>query len=191
MMRSHQRDRDWLTGATGRAVAAAVGADEVLAELLPAEKAEAIAGLRARVGPVAMVGDGVNDAPALAAADVEVAMGGRGTAVALETADIALMGDDLGALADAVRLSRRTMAIIRQNIALSLAVMEVALVLGVFGFVGLWIAVLADTGTSLVVTLNRLRLARAPHRVMAAAVDRPTAMGHNTEIRAASPPARG
>jgi Zn2+/Cd2+-exporting ATPase len=146
------------TRATGAAIARAIGADSVLAELLPAEKAAAVRDLRQRYGPVVMVGDGVNDAPALATADVGIAMGAAGTDVALETADIALMGDDLNGVAEALELSRRTSGVIRQNIGLSLLTKLAALVLAAFGFVNLWIAVAADMGTSLVVTLNGMRL---------------------------------
>ena len=147
------------TRATGEAIARAVGADSVLSELLPEEKAAAVRELRARYGPVVMVGDGVNDAPALATADVGIAMGAAGTDVALETADIALMGDDLNGIAEALRLSRRTSGVIRQNIGLSLVTKLLALVLAAFGIVNLWIAVAADMGTSLAVTLNGMRLA--------------------------------
>jgi Cd2+/Zn2+-exporting ATPase len=141
-------------------IAAELGVDEVRAELLPDDKAAVIADLRASHGSVAMVGDGINDAPALATADVGIAMGVAGSDVALESADLALMRDDLSATARLFDLSRRTLAIIRQNVTLSLVTKLLALVLGAFGFVNLWIAVLADVGTSIVVTLNGLRLAR-------------------------------
>lgn len=147
------------TQATGDAIAREAGADSVLAELLPEEKAAAVRQLQERYGPVVMVGDGVNDAPALATADIGIAMGAAGTDVALETADIALMGDDLNGVAEALTLARRTVGVIRQNVALSFATKLLALVLAALGFVNLWIAVAADVGTSLVVTLNGMRLA--------------------------------
>jgi Cd2+/Zn2+-exporting ATPase len=136
------------------------GVDEVRAELLPGEKLDAIADLRQSYGHVAMIGDGVNDAPALAAADVGVAMGMAGSDVALESADLTLMQDDLGALRRLHDLSRRTRQVIRQNVALSLVTKLLALGLGALGFVSLWIAVLVDVGTSLIVTFNSLRLAK-------------------------------
>ncbi|MCB0616986.1 MAG: HAD-IC family P-type ATPase, partial [Phaeodactylibacter sp.] len=134
-----------------------IGVDDVRAGLLPQDKAAAITGLRAG-GPVAMVGDGINDAPALALADVGIAMGRGATDVALETADIALMREDLGAVAEAIALSRRTLEIIRQNVTVSFLIKALALGLGVAGYVSLWIAVAADVGASLLVTLNGLRL---------------------------------
>ncbi len=152
-----------LTGdnqATADALAGMVGANEVFAELLPGDKATALRRLRERFGPVAMVGDGINDAPALATADVGIAMGGAGTDVALETADIVLMRDDLKALSGAYALSRRTVRTIRQNITASFIIKLLALILAALGFVSLWIAVIADVGASLAVTLNGLRLAR-------------------------------
>ncbi len=146
---------------SARAVAAALALDDYRAELLPEDKVAAVAALRARYGAVAMVGDGVNDAPALAAADVGVAMGAAGTAAALETADIALMGDELTGVPYAFRLSRAAARVIRANIAFSLALKAVFLALGVAGAATLWMAVAADTGASLVVIANGLRLQRS------------------------------
>jgi Zn2+/Cd2+-exporting ATPase len=145
---------------TAAAVAAQAGVTDVRAGLLPQDKVAAVAELRNRAGAVAMVGDGVNDAPALAAASLGVAMGAAGTDAALETADIALMGDDLTAVPDTIRLARRTTRVIWQNIIFSIVVKAVFLVLAPLGLVSLWLAVFADMGTSLLVTGNGLRLYR-------------------------------
>lgn len=135
-----------------------VGISEYRAELLPEDKLQEIYKLR-RSGVVGMVGDGINDAPALAAADISFAVGGID--IAVETADVVLVGSDLRRLAYAVDLSRRTVSIIQQNVVLSLVTKGMFLLLGTFGFVGLAVAVLADMGTSLLVTANGMRLFRA------------------------------
>ena len=123
---------------TAEAVAAKIGVDEVLAELLPEDKVTAIEALVAKYGRVAMVGDGVNDAPALARATVGIAMGSAGTDAAIETADIALMSDDLTKLPWLIRHSRRTLAVIRQNIGFSLAVKLAFVLLTFAGISSLW-----------------------------------------------------
>jgi Zn2+/Cd2+-exporting ATPase len=150
-----------LTGdnyATAEAVARQIGIDEFQAELMPADKVEGIAKLTHQFNTVAMVGDGVNDAPALARATVGIAMGAAGSDAAIETADIALMSDDLGKLAWLVRHSRRTLRIIRQNIVFALAIKALFVVLTFAGLASLWAAIAADTGASLLVILNSLRL---------------------------------
>ncbi|NLE43599.1 MAG: heavy metal translocating P-type ATPase [Chloroflexi bacterium] len=143
---------------TARRIAERAGVDEFRAGLMPEDKVAAVRELEARFGAVAMVGDGVNDAPALARARVGIAMGAAGTDVALETADIALMGDDLGGLPFTVGLSRKALSIIRANIVASLVIKAVFLVLASVGLATLWMAVFADMGTSLLVTFNGMRM---------------------------------
>ncbi|RIK77015.1 MAG: cadmium-translocating P-type ATPase [Planctomycetota bacterium] len=143
---------------TGEAIGKTAGVDEVKAELLPEDKVAAIEELARQHGHVAMVGDGVNDAPAMARATLGIAMGAMGTDAALETADIALMTDDLSKLAWLVRHSRRTLAVIRQNIFASLAVKGAFVILTLAGHASLWAAIAADMGMSLLVIGNALRL---------------------------------
>jgi len=143
-----------------RAIAAEVGADEHRAGLLPAEKHTLVGSLREQYGTLLMVGDGINDAPALAAADVGVAMGAAGSDVALETADVALMSDELLRLPYAIRLARATLRNVRTNVAISLALKAAFLVMAIAGSATLWMAVLADTGASVIVVGNALRLLR-------------------------------
>ena len=147
---------------TAQAIAAQVGIDEARGNQLPQDKADAIAALadaaHARGGRIGMVGDGINDAPALARADVGFAMGAAGTDTAIETADVALMDDDLRKIPAFVRLSRRTASILRQNIALALGIKAVFLVLTVLGMGTMWMAVFADMGASLLVVFNGLRV---------------------------------
>lgn len=152
-----------LTGdnqATADQIGREVGVSAVKANLMPADKLKEIQALQATFGRVAMIGDGVNDAPALAMANVGIAMGVAGTDTALETADITLMGDDLARLPFIVRLSRSTLRTIRQNITFSLALKVIALLLVIPGWLTLWIAILADMGATILVTLNGIRLMR-------------------------------
>ena len=147
---------------TGQAVAAQAGIADVRSQLLPEEKQAAIAALAAQHGWVAMVGDGINDAPALAQASLGFAMGGMGTHTAMEAADIVIMNDDLQRVADTVYLSRRVHAVLWQNITLALGIKLVFLLLTVFHGATMWMAVFADMGASLLVIFNGLRLVRMP-----------------------------
>ena len=155
-----------LTGdnlATAASIARQAGIDAVRANLLPEDKGAVIEDLRRRHGPVAMVGDGINDAPALARADIGVAMGAAGTDTAMEAADIVIMNDDLRRIPETIRLSRRTHGVLWQNIALALGIKAVFLVLALAGNATMWMAVFADMGASLLVVFNGLRLLRATH----------------------------
>jgi Cd2+/Zn2+-exporting ATPase len=142
----------------GRSIANSVGLSEVKAGLLPEDKVKAMEELEARYGQVAMVGDGVNDAPAMARATVGIAMGGASTDVALETADVALMADDLSRLPFAVALSRASRRIIRQNLWVSLGVVALLIPATLFGWAGIGLAVLVHEGSTIVVVINALRL---------------------------------
>lgn len=147
-------------GTVANVVGKEVGLDDVRSGLLPGDKQQAIAKLRDQYGTVAMVGDGINDAPALASADLGIAMGGGGSAQAMETADIVLMADDIHKLPFAFRLSQFANRLIRQNIIFSLGSKLLVAVIAFLGYAPLWLAVLADMGVSLIVTLNGLRAMR-------------------------------
>ena len=150
-----------LTGdhdATARVLAESIGIDDYRADLMPEQKVSVVKELQAQYGAITMVGDGINDAPALATANIGIAMGAAGTDAALETADIVLMADDLSKISYLIRLSRKALRVIKENIALSLIIKGVALLLIFPGWLTLWMAVLADMGASILVTLNGLRL---------------------------------
>ncbi|ENH96618.1 ATPase P [Gracilibacillus halophilus YIM-C55.5] len=152
-----------LTGDNQRvaqSIASKMNVSDIKANLFPEEKWTALKELKRKYPQVAMVGDGINDAPALAEASVGIAMGGAGTDVALETADVALMGDDLDKLPDSIELSKKTLQIIKQNIGFALALKALALLLVIPGWLTLWLAIFADMGATLLVVLNALRLAK-------------------------------
>ncbi|HRP28798.1 MAG TPA: HAD-IC family P-type ATPase, partial [Burkholderiaceae bacterium] len=143
---------------TDEAVAREAGVRDARANLLPEEKQSVIAELRRQHGAVAMAGDGINDAPALAQAEIGIAMGGAGTDAAMEAADVVVMNDDLRRVPELMRLSRATHAILVQNIALALAIKAAFLGLAIFDDATMWMAVFADVGASLIVIANGLRL---------------------------------
>lgn len=143
---------------TANAIAKKIGMTDVQGDLLPAEKLDTINELKGNHERVAMVGDGINDAPALASATIGIAMGGAGTDAALETADIALMDDDISKLPYTIGLSKRTLGVIKQNISFSFIIKIIALLLVIPGWLTLWIAVVADVGATLIVVLNSMRL---------------------------------
>lgn len=145
---------------TADAIASQVGIDEARGNLLPEDKLRIVEELGRSSGKVGMIGDGINDAPALARADVGIAMGAAGTDTAIETADVALMDDDLRKVPALLRLSRKTAGILKQNIALALGIKAVFIVMTVAGMATMWMAVFADMGASLLVVFNGLRLLR-------------------------------
>ncbi|MDX4957797.1 heavy metal translocating P-type ATPase [Delftia acidovorans] len=145
---------------TAQAIAKQVGIEDVRAGLLPEDKQKVVAELRAQGRHVGMVGDGVNDSPSLAAADIGFSMGAAGTDTAKEAADVLIMNDDLRKVAETIRLSKKTYAVLWQNIVLALGIKAVFFVLAVFGSATMWMAVFADMGASLLVVFNGLRLLR-------------------------------
>ena len=150
-----------LTGDNERsagAIAHRAGIDEYNAQLLPIDKVDVIRKLRERYGMVAMVGDGINDAPAMAVADVGMAMGAAGTDIAIEAGDVVLMSDDLGKIAYVRELSNRTVATIRQNIVVSLANVAFMVIMALLGYLGLVTGLLLNEASALFVILNALRL---------------------------------
>jgi Zn2+/Cd2+-exporting ATPase len=147
---------------TAKNVAQQAGITDARGNLLPEDKLNAIAAMQLQYGPTAMVGDGINDAPALAKSDIGIAMGAAGTDTAMEAADVVVMNDDLRRIVETVRLSRRTHAILWQNITLALGIKVVFMGLALFGTATMWMAVFADMGASLLVVFNGLRLLRTP-----------------------------
>ena len=153
---------------TTKAIAMSVGIDDARGNQLPEDKLNAINQELATYGVVGMVGDGINDAPSLAKSSIGFAMGAAGTDTALETADVALMDDDLRKIPQFIRLSKKTASILKQNIAIALGIKVVFFILAILGTATLWMAVFADMGASLIVVFNGLPLLRAmPQRAVA------------------------
>ena len=147
----------------GQKVAIELGLDKVYTELLPADKVEeveALLGQKSEKGTLVFVGDGINDAPVLARADVGVAMGGLGSDAAIEAADVVIMTDEPSKLATAIQISKKTLGIVRQNIVFALGVKALFLILGAFGLANMWGAVFADVGVSVIAILNAVRALR-------------------------------
>ena len=140
------------------------GVDEVRAELLPDGKVEAVESMLRPGKPVAFTGDGINDAPVLARADIGIAMGAMGSDAAIEAADIVLMDDRISAIPEAVRIARRTVAIVWQNIIFALAVKAAVLAAGAFGYANMWLAIFADVGVAVIVIINAMRALSAGKR---------------------------
>ena len=156
------------TKAVGESVAQELGLDEVYAELLPAGKVEQVETLleqKSAKGKLAFVGDGINDAPVLSRADIGIARGAIGSDAAIEAADVVLMDDQPSKIAAAIRISKRTLRIVRQNIIFALAVKALVLLLGAFGFATMWEAVFADVGVSVIAILNAMRALRVKKSV--------------------------
>ena len=148
---------------TGKAVASETGIDEAYCGLLPGDKVELIKKLSENMkGKLAFSGDGINDAPALTCADIGIAMGGIGSDAAIEAADVVIMDDNPVKIALAVKIARKTIAIVKQNIVFALGVKGIVLVLGAFGFAGMWSAVFADVGVCVIAVLNAMRALKAP-----------------------------
>ncbi|MBL8525744.1 MAG: HAD-IC family P-type ATPase, partial [Betaproteobacteria bacterium] len=145
---------------TAKSIAALAGIEDARANLLPEDKLAAIQALQKQYGPTGMTGDGINDAPALAQADIGFAMGGVGTDTAMEAADVVVMNDDLRRIPATVLLSRKTHSVLWQNITVALGIKAVFFVLAVFGSATMWMAVFADMGASILVVANGLRLLR-------------------------------
>ena len=139
------------------AVADMTGIDEVHAQLLPEDKLHELKRIRQEHGPVMFVGDGINDAPVLTRADIGIAMGSMGSDAAIEAADVVLMDDDVRKIASIVRISRKTLSIVKQNIVFALGVKAIVLLLGAFGAANMWEAVFADVGVSVIAILNSMR----------------------------------
>ena len=134
-----------------------LGLDEIHSELLPDGKVNAVESLIDKKTPLAFVGDGINDAPVLARADIGIAMGGMGSDAAIEAADVVLMDDEPAKLPEAIKIARKTMRIVWQNIIFALAVKAVVLILGALGIAGMWLAIFADVGVTVLAILNAMR----------------------------------
>ena len=145
----------------GERVAAELGLDEAYTELLPADKVERLEALletKSRKGKLVYVGDGINDAPVLARADIGIAMGALGSDAAIEAADVVIMTDEPVKVSSAIRISKKTLRIVKQNIALALGVKGIVLILAAAGFASMWAAVFADVGVAFIAILNAIRM---------------------------------